>query len=77
MASQKFIQLPSGLLLDLSQVELVAPTCGDEAYKRFVVRFKSGSELEIYEDRINMPTSHMKREVFVDHLLSQSDLLNK
>lgn len=63
------MSLPSGLLLDLSQVESVSPTVGDPSYRRFKVSLRSGRELEIYESRDDMPGSHMIRHVFIQKLL--------
>lgn len=71
--SQRFIQLLSGHLVDLSQVESVGPVRGDPAHRRFAVRFRSGCEVDIYEPATRNPYAEcMGRQEFVDLLLDES-----
>ena len=71
MAKQRFLQLQSGHVLDLSQVEVVAPVRGDPGFRKFEVRFRSGYVFEIYTDRIGMP-GPMNRNDFIEQLLART-----
>jgi hypothetical protein len=68
---QHFLQLKSGHIIDLSQVEFVSPAIGDPAFRHFEVRFRSGFALEIYESRQGVP-GYMDRRDFVEQLLAQT-----
>ena len=72
MEQQRFFQLQSGHILDLSQVEYVSPVGGDPSWRRFEVQFRSGTRLEIYTDRRGM-IGPIDREVFVKQLLTQAN----
>lgn len=66
----RYFQFSSGHLIDLSQVEYVSPVGGDSAYRRYVIRFRSGEEQDVYEERqTSLPT--MPRDSFLEKLLSE------
>lgn len=71
MARQRFLQLQSGHILDLSQVEVVSPVYGDPQFRRFEVRFRSGYEFDIYTNRVGMP-GPMNRNDFIEQLLARA-----
>lgn len=71
MRQQHFFRLPSGYLLDLSQVLCVTPTTGDKLYRRFTVHFRSGLAVDIYENRSDMIACHIAREDFICKLEAQ------
>ena len=71
MSQQRFLRLPSGYLLDLSQVVCVTPTFGDKKDRRFTVHFRSGLTVEVYENRSDTPVCHIAREDFICKLEAQ------
>jgi hypothetical protein len=72
--NQRFLELSTGRLIDLSQVESVSPLQGDPSFRRFTVQFRSGLELTIYQSRPGVES--MKREEFVGLLLGKSSISN-
>jgi hypothetical protein len=58
------LQIGEGSTIDLRQVESVGPVFGDPAWRRYIVRFRSGACLEIYESRRD-ETACMARADFV------------
>ena len=67
-----YLKFSSGHVIDLTQVEYVSPLTGDSSYRRYVIRFRSGAEQDVCEERESYSLATMTRDDFLEKLFQQA-----